>query len=260
MVKAKNKSPGNALVVIENNTPITTSLIVAEQFSKNHAHIMRDIRDIIGQAGDESKIGFMFHESNYADKYGREKPMYLITRDGFSLLAMGFTGAKALQFKLKFIDAFNRMEAEITAAKVAKLERAEREWQYARRNGIDLGRKPFTKIIQMFNIRDFPLGDKDPRAQKRYPYLTWQLQIIALRIPKGKRDYTTTDGLEILHVVEKGTANILNDVFNDDGSFELAAARAVAWAKDVAKTTGRDKLPLPPRTSKRKLPCIPLLI
>lgn len=95
---------------------MTTSLIVAEQFSKNHAHVMRDIRDIIGQAGDKSKIGFMFHQSTYADKYGREKPMYLITRDGFSLLAMGFTGAKALQFKLKFIDAFNRMEAEINAA------------------------------------------------------------------------------------------------------------------------------------------------
>lgn len=255
---AKAKSPGNALVVIENNQALTTSLIVAEQFAKPHDNVLKTIRRISADIGDAVTFDGMFHQSTYADKYGREKPMYLITRDGFSLLAMGFTGAKALQFKLKFIDAFNRMEAEINAAKVAKLERAEREWQHARRNGIDLGRKPFTKIIQMFNIRDFPLGDKDPRAQKRYPYLTWQLQIKKMRIPKGKRDDTNTDGLEILHVVEKGAATILNDVFNNNGSFELAVARVVAWAKEVAQMTGRDKLPLPPRTLKRKSQCMPL--
>lgn len=258
---AKAKSPGNALVVIENNQALTTSLIVAEQFGKRHDLVLRGIRTLLEQLGSARKNEEtpMFAETTWTNEQNRQTyPMYTMTRDGFSLLAMGFTGAKALQFKLKFIDAFNRMEAEINAAKVAKLERAEREWQHARRNGIDDGRKPFTKIIQMFNIRDFPLGDKDPRAQKRYPYLTWQLQIKKVRIPKGKRDDTNTDGLEILHVVEKGAATILNDVFNNNGSFELAVARVVAWAKEVAQMTGRDKLPLPPRTLKRKSQCMPL--
>lgn len=114
----ENKSNGSdvtvtettSLVTVVNNRLITTSRKVAEQFDKNHAHVMRDIRDIIVQIGDESKIGSMFNETIYVDKYGREKPMYEMTRDGFSLLAMGFTGKKALEFKLKFINAFNLME------------------------------------------------------------------------------------------------------------------------------------------------------
>lgn len=97
---------------------MTTSLIVAEQFGKNHQHVMRDIRKLIDEMGGVSKIGqsSMFAETTYTNKQNKQQPMYTMTRDGFSLLAMGFTGAKALQFKLKFIDAFNRMDAEITAA------------------------------------------------------------------------------------------------------------------------------------------------
>ena len=94
----------SALVVVENNTPLTTSRIVAEQFDKRHDHVVRDIRNIIKQVEDAP----MFNETTYADKYGREKPMYEMTRDGFSLLAMGFTGKKALKFKLIILNAIRR--------------------------------------------------------------------------------------------------------------------------------------------------------
>ena len=109
--------------------PVTTSRAVAEQFGKQHAHVLRDIENLIRELtnpkmerlkGDESKIGCIsegaefvhnnFIVSSYRDSMKREKPMYLLTRDGFTLLAMGFTGAKALQFKVAYIDAFNRME------------------------------------------------------------------------------------------------------------------------------------------------------
>lgn len=101
------------LVFLQDNQALTTSRIVAEYFEKQHQHVMRDIRDIIAQAGDASKIGLMFHEATYEDAYGRDKPMFTMNRDGFNLLAMGFTGAKALQFKLKFIAAFNAMEQQL---------------------------------------------------------------------------------------------------------------------------------------------------
>ena len=59
------------------------------------------------------KCGHLFVESNYVDIQCKDRPMYIMNRDGFTLLAMGFTGQKALQFKLDYIDAFNKMEQTI---------------------------------------------------------------------------------------------------------------------------------------------------
>ena len=104
------------LVFIENDQPVTTSLKVAEVFEKDHRHVLGSIRDIIKQAGGMPKIGQtpMFQETTYIhEQNGQAYPMYLMNRDGFTLLAMGFTGKKALQFKLAYIDAFNRMEAKL---------------------------------------------------------------------------------------------------------------------------------------------------
>ena len=104
------------LVFIENDQPVTTSLKVAETFEKNHRHVLESIREIIKQAGGMPKIGQspMFQETTYIhEQNGQAYPMYLMNRDGFTLLAMGFTGKKALQFKLAYIDAFNRMEAKL---------------------------------------------------------------------------------------------------------------------------------------------------
>lgn len=136
----------NKLIVIDNNQALTTSRIVAEQFSKNHQHVMRDIRNIIEQMEDESKIGRvkMFEQTTYTDKKGETRPQYLMTRDGFSLLAMGFTGKKALQFKLKFIDAFNRMEEKLKQLAAGHDER----WLETRQN-TKISHKPFTNAIKI---------------------------------------------------------------------------------------------------------------
>ena len=115
----------NELVILKNKQALTTSRIVAQYFDKNHKRVLEDIRKLIE---DEPQIGRMFYESNYADKYGRQKPMYLTNRDGFSLLAMGFTGKKALQFKLKFIEQFNAMEQIL-------LNQRNAEWKAIRQAG-----------------------------------------------------------------------------------------------------------------------------
>lgn len=73
-------------------------------FEKEHFHILRDIKGLkCPQSFIESNFGF----NEYEDSRGRSLPEYLITRDGFSFLAMGFTGAKAAEFKEKYIAAFN---------------------------------------------------------------------------------------------------------------------------------------------------------
>ena len=94
------------LVVINNNQIVVSSKDLAEHFNKDHKNILRDIREILSA---QNRANEFFHEESYSYN-GRILPMYLMNRDGFSLLAMGFTGKKALQWKLKYIEAFNEME------------------------------------------------------------------------------------------------------------------------------------------------------
>ena len=116
--------------------PVTTSRAVAEQFGKRHDVVLRAIdellseldpvsndRKIVAVDGDSEQTetalispgnadfaaqNFLLTE--YKDGKGELRPEYLLTRDGFTLLAMGFTGAKALTFKVAYINAFNHME------------------------------------------------------------------------------------------------------------------------------------------------------
>ena len=95
------------LVIMKENKVVTTSLKVAESFGKKHRNVMQTIRNLIAENPAVKK---MFVESTYINSRGQEWPMYYINRDGFTFLVMGFTGNKALEFKLKYIKAFNKME------------------------------------------------------------------------------------------------------------------------------------------------------
>ncbi|EAI4210941.1 Rha family transcriptional regulator [Campylobacter coli] len=116
----------NQEVVFENKDEqvFCTSLDIAKVFGKNHFHVLRDIENILN---DLREIGDLQCKSNfglvkYKDKKGEFRPAYQISRDGFSLLAMGFTGKKALRFKIAFINAFNEMERIIKNQYTPKLE------------------------------------------------------------------------------------------------------------------------------------------
>lgn len=99
----------NELVIMKGQQAVTTSLQVAEVFGKNHQHVLRDIDSL----KDVSNFGQIFSKGSEPDSYGRDRRVYFMNRDGFTLLAMGFTGKKALEFKLKYIEAFNQMEKTI---------------------------------------------------------------------------------------------------------------------------------------------------
>ena len=97
-------------IIIENNRPVVSSRKVAEIFEKEHRRVLQDIREL--SCGDDFRL-HNFVQSSYINSQDKEQPEYLMTRDGFTLLAMGFTGTKAMQWKIKYIEAFNKMEAEL---------------------------------------------------------------------------------------------------------------------------------------------------
>lgn len=129
------------MITERDGVPVTTSRVVAEQFGKRHDNVLQSIEALLEDLRNPSSAlknqeasapnfgavnqrnftpikdssGLQFAEQNfipitYTDNQGKPRPMYLLTRDGFTLLAMGFTGARALQFKVAYINAFNRME------------------------------------------------------------------------------------------------------------------------------------------------------
>ena len=98
--------------MLHNGRPATTSLEVAKFFGKRHDNVVRDIKEIIDNT-PESFSALNFEGANYIDEQAKNRPMYIIYRDGFMLLVMGYTGKKALVIKLAYIEAFNAREAEL---------------------------------------------------------------------------------------------------------------------------------------------------
>lgn len=117
---------------------VVTSLDIAETFGKEHARVLRDIRKL--ECSDEFRVD-NFAESSYQNSQNKKQPMYLITRDGFTLLVMGYTGEKEMRFIEAYIRQFNAMEKAL----VGKIKE--------RKKGIAI-RQALTKAIQLSNEND----------------------------------------------------------------------------------------------------------
>lgn len=108
----KNENENEINLINQDGEILVSSKEVAEHFGKRHDNIMVSINKI-----KEDVLNFkeMFFEHNLPDTYGRKQKAYLMNRDGFTLLAMGFTGKKAMEWKLKYINAFNEMEKQLNS-------------------------------------------------------------------------------------------------------------------------------------------------
>lgn len=136
---------------------VTTSLKVAEKFEKEHKEVIRAIEGQKDANGKTKHLGLLeqlkqrgelplekyFIQSEYVGENGRKYIHYLITRDGFSLLVMGFTGEKALKWKLDYINAFNTMENELK-----RIYTERQQWQIERDKGVVI-RHILTDTIKM---------------------------------------------------------------------------------------------------------------
>jgi Rha family phage regulatory protein len=150
----------NELMIFEQKEKaVVSSRTIAKIFEKDHFHMLRDIKSLIegiSKNGDTPKRYFI--SSEYVNKQnGQTYLEYLCTRDGFSLLAMGFTGQKALEWKLKYINVFNQMEAFIK-------ERQSSEWLMTRKQGKLIRRSETDTIASLIEYSETQ-GSRNMRKQ-----------------------------------------------------------------------------------------------
>lgn len=150
--------------------PVVSSREIANNFKKNHKEVLRGIDNQIEVLGGAQNCAGLFIESKYQHPQNKQYyKEYLLTRDGFSLLVMGFTGAKALQWKLKYIEAFNKMEQYIKEQNKPsymiddRVKRAEK-WieEEKERQQLQLENKQQTKVIEK---QSEVIGEMAPKAE-----------------------------------------------------------------------------------------------
>lgn len=109
-------------IITINSIPMTTSMKVAEVFGKAHKNVLQSIETIQGTVKTLGRSPLNFQPANYLDKQGKERPMFIMDRDAFSVLAFGFNGEKAMGFRIDFIKAFNEMEIELMKTKAELID------------------------------------------------------------------------------------------------------------------------------------------
>lgn len=164
----------NNLVSVQDHRAVTTSLQVAEYFGKEHRNVLKAIRELdCSERFTELNFEPCFYTSELRNGVKKQLPMYYMTRDGFTFLAMGFTGKVAASFKEAYIEAFNRMEAELrqeetTAVASRLLDDYVARFNERMRQSIESGRRrngraygPVGEIIGHLPIRpDLPFDEK----------------------------------------------------------------------------------------------------
>lgn len=117
------ENPTPLLTVIDGH-PVVLSLAVADHFERNHKDILRRIVNLLSDLPEEVRRR-NFAPSSYLNAQGKEQPAFNLTRDGFVLTVMGMTGRKALLWKIRYIQAFNAMEAELASRKSGDSEESD---------------------------------------------------------------------------------------------------------------------------------------
>ena len=146
-------------LISENGQVVVSSREVAENFGKEHRNVMRDVENIMSQGVLKNEQTPMFFKTEYThEQNGQTYSMYLMNRDGFTLLAMGFTGKEALEWKLKYIDAFNQMEEKLTNPGPESREMLLSRALIAANSVIDTERKK-VKVLEAENAKMKPDSD-----------------------------------------------------------------------------------------------------
>ena len=173
----------------QNGEPVASSRDVAKRFGKEHNHVLRDIKALEEGVSKNGQTP-MFYKTEYTHPQNHQKyPMYLMNRDGFSLLAMGFTGKEAVQWKLKYIAAFNAMEKQLAAQH--KEQRAVQDANI--QNAID-------RVIEARKKLDENTAFLDECRKNREDSKAKYMQVNVLR---GSQSYLT-NGIDSLTIVAKG--------------------------------------------------------
>lgn len=202
----------NLGIINKNNEAVVSSRVIAQRFEKEHNSVLKSIdgetrkgkhiNGLIDGINNSSGNPLQyFIPSEYRDSSGKKNKEYLLTRDGFSLLVMGFTGKKALEWKLKYIQAFNSMEAFIR-------EKLSSEWQETRIKG-KLARRNETDIIMTKLI---PLAMQQGSKNAGKLYMTYsKLVNECVGIPSKSRDKATRRILDVVYNLENLIEHVISE-------------------------------------------------
>ena len=179
---------------------VVTSLDVAETFEKRHDHVLRDVEKL---KKDIPNFGEMFFETTMPDYYGRSQKAFLMNRDGFTLLVMGYTGEKAMKFKIAYIKQFNAMEQAL----IGKMKEREK--------GIAV-RQALTKAIQQSNENERMHG----HAYSTYTDIVYKVvfgktakrlrEEYGITKKENLRDYFNSDEISKVQSVEMNVGGLMN--------------------------------------------------
>ena len=222
----------NDLVIMHNGKPMVSSELIAKKFGKSHKHVLESIRRLINECPMEFSRP-NFRPSVFTNSRGREYDCYVMTRDGFSLLAMGFTGSDAIKWKIAFISAFNNMESKL-------LEKMTPDHEQARLQGKE-SRKQVTDTIKDFVEYSTKQGSKS--ASMYYSNIT-KMEYKALelieknqKVPKGFRDTLDVMDLSFLNTAEQVAKGSLKEGMDSGLHYKeiyiLAKDRVMTYAKTV---------------------------
>ena len=200
-INMKQNNDLSELITCNGNVPITNSLIVAEKFQKRHDNVISKIENLIIS---EKKGRLNFKETSKIDTWNRLQKVYLIDKKSFMVLAMRFTGGKALDLQITFVEAFEKMERIL-------LNQQNASWQQARVEGKQT-RMELTDTIQ--RLVDLAHANGSNHADKYFISITKMLykQVFNLKkVPAQFRDSLYMNELYQLQLVEWKVADWLNE-------------------------------------------------
>lgn len=174
------------LVIMRGKDAVCDSLDVAEHFKKRHKNMIQNIERLAENSAD---VEALFKKQTYTDSYGREQKKYYMNRDGFSLLVMGLTGKEAIEWKLKYIEAFNRME-QLLAQKQTEVYKDMRAYQKSIR-------KQETDAIKL--LVNYASGQGSQNANRYYSSLS---KLADKTVGIEDRETATIEQLGALALVE----------------------------------------------------------
>lgn len=176
------------LVIMHDQQAVTTSLILAEAFEKEHKNVIRVIETKIGELKIEQSSK-MFSKGEYTNSQNKQQPMYYLNRDGFTFIAMGFTGKKADEFKLKYIDAFNKMENQIKEKTQFRLP---------------------TNLNEMSTMFYSVMKDQDKKIEEQSEKVNFLMNLSGLTSPRNK-ELTKARNKKIIQVCGGSESNSYQD-------------------------------------------------
>jgi len=224
----------NELVILDNERPVTTSLKVAEYFEKDHHKVLRDIREKILPYVSEQFGLSNFGLSYYLNEQNKEQPMYILTRDGFTMVAIGYTGVKAMKFKENYITAFNKLGETLRGVQLTPEQLVDRAANKVANQLFPQFMKTINQSLSksiVEQIRGLPQGEtllqlqeaqatpkpktKERKRIMKYTLHTWEIEYADNGpIATNKKEFETTDHSALMErlksIMGTGTHYVVN--------------------------------------------------